>query len=217
MLLFNKQVYMVQSKDYNNGTNDVCLLLQGLYGLKQSPKLWYDKLAGFLREIGFTQSQWDAGLWFCRERNMYLTVYVNDIKLLGPDNSVLTEIAEQIAKAFDIKDLGKACHYLRIKVVQSDNSISLSQEAYINHLLEKYGITNCNPAFTPIDPGFDMFETSADPCDENKYRTAVGELQFLASYTCPDLSFPVSLLACFNSCPTIKHYKQVKHLWQYLS
>ena len=39
-------------EDYaEDGIQLVCLLLQALYGLKQSPLLWYEELTDFLRSI----------------------------------------------------------------------------------------------------------------------------------------------------------------------
>jgi hypothetical protein len=40
-------------EDYvEDGTQLVCFLLRALYGLKQSPLLWYKELTAFLRSIG---------------------------------------------------------------------------------------------------------------------------------------------------------------------
>ena len=48
------------------------------------------------------------------------------------------------------------------------------------------------------------------------YLSAVGTLQYLATSTCPDISFAVGVLACFNTNPGIEHWKAVKHLFWYL-
>ena len=45
------------------------------------------------------------------------------------------------------------------------------------------------------------------------YLSAVGTLQYLATSTCPDISFAVGVLACFNTNPGIEHWKAVKHLF----
>ena len=41
--------------------------------------------------------------------------------------------------------------YLRYTYHHSDGSVSVDQESTIHRLLEKYGLTNCNPAEVPID------------------------------------------------------------------
>jgi hypothetical protein len=49
----DEEVYVEQPTGYDNGKDDVCILDKGLYGLKQSPRIWYSTLTQFLRSIGF--------------------------------------------------------------------------------------------------------------------------------------------------------------------
>ena len=111
---------------------------QGLYRLKQLPKIWYDTLTAFLKELGFTTSNWNTGLWYHKEKQVYLTLYIDNIKLISPDESELDSICEKIANRFDIKNLGATHHYLGMKVVQDRErkQIWLSQEVYIKDLLK---------------------------------------------------------------------------------
>ena len=48
------------------------------------------------------------------------------------------------------------------------------------------------------------------------YLSAVGTLQYLATTTCPDISYTVCILAHFNCNPGLEHWKAVKHLFHYL-
>jgi hypothetical protein len=48
------------------------------------------------------------------------------------------------------------------------------------------------------------------------YRTAVGQLQYLASWTRPDLAFATSILGSFNHCHGDEHWKLVKNVLRYL-
>ena len=51
---------------------------------------------------------------------------------------------------------------------------------------------------------------------EVPYLSAVGALLYLASHTRPDISFSVNLLARFSSCPTLRHWNGIKHIFRYL-
>ena len=59
------EVYMEQAPGFEiknpdaKGRRLVCRLKKGLYGLKQSGRLWYQKLASELEAIGFTQIKSD--------------------------------------------------------------------------------------------------------------------------------------------------------------
>ena len=46
---------------HNKGTH-VCKLRKALYGLKKAPKVWYDRIDGFLKSPGFQKSDVDANL-----------------------------------------------------------------------------------------------------------------------------------------------------------
>ena len=49
------------------------------------------------------------------------------------------------------------------------------------------------------------------------YLLAVGSLMYLAVGTCPDISFAVGALSCFNVNPGQAHWKQVQHVFKYLA
>jgi hypothetical protein len=39
-------------------------VLKRLYGLNQSPRVWYQKLKGWLDENEWTVSSWDSSVWY---------------------------------------------------------------------------------------------------------------------------------------------------------
>ena len=51
---------------------------------------------------------------------------------------------------------------------------------------------------------------------EVPYLSAIGALMYLASHTRPDIAFAVNLLARYSSCPTRRHWNDVKHILRYL-
>lgn len=84
-----EEVYMQQPPGYVQHSVDgsplVCKLKKALYGLRQAPTGWLDKLKSFLLSVGFVGSKSDASL-FVRCNNtacMYVLVYVDDIIITG--------------------------------------------------------------------------------------------------------------------------------------
>ena len=63
----------------------VCLLHKSVYGLKQSPRAWYDKFSNFLLEFGFVCSKKDPSLFiYARDKAViYLLLYVDDMVITG--------------------------------------------------------------------------------------------------------------------------------------
>ena len=219
----DETVYMKQPTGYESKTSPhlVCQLNQGLYGLKQSAKIWYDTLTKLLKQLGFTPSQWDAGLWMHPEKKVYLTLYVDDVKLIGPDEQALDEVSRQIAEHFQITDLGQVHHYLgmKVEVDRQNQTICLSQKTYIKQLLEQFNMQNCSPASTPMVHGLQILDQPPEEYIEftvDDYQSLIGSLQFLATYTRPDIAFATSFLARWNSKPTPQCWKAAKQILRYL-
>jgi hypothetical protein len=61
-------------------------------------------------------------------------------------------------------DLGLLSYYLDIEVKQSEEGITLCQSGYASWILEKMGMSNCNPANTPMEPKLKLSkESKSDP------------------------------------------------------
>ena len=53
-----------------------------LYGLKISPRQWYDTYSGYLKEIGWTVDPSEPGVF--KEGDKRISLYVDDSLLTGP-------------------------------------------------------------------------------------------------------------------------------------
>ena len=86
--------------------------------------------------------------------------------------------------------------------------ISISQQHTPLNLLEKFGMSNYNPASTPADSnaGLSAFmvpSSEGEKVDMNKipYSSAVGALLYLGNATRPDLSYAVGKTAKYCHLP----------------
>jgi len=73
----DEEIYVEQPTRLSDGSTRVCKLNKALYGLKQSPRIWFNTLASFLDEIGFTPLNADLSVF--RRGGMFITVYVDDL------------------------------------------------------------------------------------------------------------------------------------------
>ena len=57
----------------------VCKFKKSLYGLKQVPKTWYERIDSFLPSLGFTKSKADSNLYYKVEDDglLILLLYVD--------------------------------------------------------------------------------------------------------------------------------------------
>ena len=96
-----EDVYMATPPSYQLHENSlhVCHLKKSLYGLKQSPRAWFEKFSSTMLAAGYSQSEGDHTLFFKPGRDSkiaILIVYVDDIIVTGNDTRNL-----QSEKSFD--------------------------------------------------------------------------------------------------------------------
>jgi len=75
-----------------------------------------------------------------------------------------------------------------------------------------------------MDPGLKLTTAISPISAENieamhcvPYLQAVGSLLYLATATCPDISYTIGVLAHFSKNPGLQHWKIMKHLFCYLN
>ncbi|CAA7268822.1 unnamed protein product [Cyclocybe aegerita] len=114
----------------------VWCLLKSLYGLKQASLIWYQLLRKVLEALRFVHSEFDHALG-------------------------------EIGKAFGIKDLGPVTMFLGVQFKRDlqMHELWINQEAYTDMLLAEYGLTNCSPVSTPLDPIHPLGQESDVPLD----------------------------------------------------
>jgi hypothetical protein len=66
----------------------VCKLRKAIYGLKQSPRAWFERFSGAMVEIGFRRCHADYSVFIKRRAEgslLFFLVYVEYIVLTGDD------------------------------------------------------------------------------------------------------------------------------------
>eukprot|EP00253_Pinus_taeda_P025234 PITA_25234 len=71
--------------------------------------------------------------------------------MIGNNESYIASIKKELGKSLEMTDLGYVHYYLGIEVTQHPKSIFLSQKKYIGDLLNRVGMTECNPLTTPME------------------------------------------------------------------
>ncbi|KAG8976249.1 hypothetical protein FRC05_004499 [Tulasnella sp. 425] len=221
-------VYMRQPEGFQQKDDEwVCRLKKGLYGLKQSGRLWYQRLGDELEKLGFKRLVSDPSIyaWGKEDIKVIVPVFVDDLTLVSKSKAKIKEVKEALAKVFKLRDLGPTTFLLGMQITRdrSTRTLHLSQRQYVVDLLERFGMSDCAPVTTPMEPGLkltkDTCPTTQAEINEMRnipYLNTVGALNYLAIATRPNISYTVGKLARFNSNPGMQHWKAVKHLLQYL-
>ena len=106
--------------------------------------------------------------------------------------------------------------YLGIEVHQGDSGITLRQTAYAKRIVELAGLTDCNPALTPMERLKLSRDSTTEEVDATQYRRLVGSLRYLV-HTRPDLAYSVGYVSRFLQRPTTEHEQAVKRIIRYVA
>lgn len=202
----SEQIYVEQPEGFADGSKRVCKLNRAMYGLKQASRQWNHKLERALQSFGLRKSKVDPCVFYNRELDLIVAIYVDDILILWRDPNTLAKFEQSLSESFKMKDMGRAKQILGIRINQGDNFIELDQYAYIKSILERFNMENSKSADTP---GETSVKLSAKPSEEEvnderdidriPYREAIGSLLYLSERTRPDISHMVTNLSRFNS------------------
>ncbi|CAL5350327.1 unnamed protein product [Camellia sinensis] len=197
----------------------VCKLRKSLYGLKQSPRAWFERFTQAMFKYGFKQSQADHTLFVKHSscgKTTALIVYVDDIVLTGNDSGEIPLLKKYLAKEFEIKDLGSLKYFLGIEVARSKDGIFISQRKYVLDLLKETGMLGCKACATPLEPNQKLGDDEGgEVVDKGSYQRLVGKLIYL-SHSRPDIAVAVSIVSQFMHAPRQIHFEAVMRILKYL-
>src|ERR1700678_4527246 len=151
-------VYLEQPAGYE--TKDrvswVWRLLKALYGLKQGARNWYEALRKALLELGFTRSEADHGMFYKKvgRHITILAVHVDDGMVTGSSISLINKFKQEMNAKYKLTDSGAANWLLGIKITRDlvNQTLSLSQHAYIKAIITRFNFNDLKPSSIPIDP-----------------------------------------------------------------
>jgi ribonuclease HI len=128
-------------------------------------------------------------------------------------------IKGKLMENFKMTDGGKAQHFLGIKLENTEEGIKLSQEAYINKMLSKFGLESANTAPSPMTSQAnheDKAEQDTDPETTKNYQELIGSLLYLSETTRPDIKYAVTALAQGMVSPSNAEITGAKRVLRYL-
>jgi hypothetical protein len=150
----NEEVYVEQSSSFEDDKkpNHVYKLKKVLYGLKQTPRAWYERLRDFLLSKGFMMDKVDTTLFTKKiDKDLFvLQIYVDDIIFGSTNQYFYEEFGKMMANEFEISMIGELSYFLGIQIKQLKNDTFVSQGKYIKDMLNKFGMNDAKAISTPI-------------------------------------------------------------------
>ncbi|KAH9745517.1 hypothetical protein KPL70_004101 [Citrus sinensis] len=197
-----EEIYILQPEAFaeTGKENLVCRLNKSLYGLKQAPR--------------FEDNDF-----------IILLLYVDDMLVAGPNKDRIQELKAQLAREFEMKDLGPANKILEMQIHRDRNNrkIWLSQKNYLKKILRRFNMQDCKSISTPLPVNFKL---SSSMCPSNEaerkemsrvpYASAVGSLMFAMICTRPNIAQAVGAVNRYMTNPSGEHWIAVKRILRYI-
>eukprot|EP00854_Cymbomonas_tetramitiformis_P026901 gene26901-biopygen27858 len=147
---------------------------------------------------------------------MVITVaYVDDYLVATNDKSWYDTFVTTFHSQYACKDLGVLNLSMSIGVRWGDDTTYLSQSGYISQMISTYGLDDAKPATLPMSLGAAL--SPGDGKDLSlHYRALLGQLQWVACCSRPDIIAVVSVLSRFCTTYGPEHFVALKQVVRYL-
>jgi hypothetical protein len=168
-------------------------LQRSLYGLKQSGRMWYNRLSEYSLKEGFENNPICPCVFIKKSEFGFaiVVVYVDDLNLAGTPEE-LTKTFDYLNNEFEMKDLSKTKFCLGLQIEHLPDGIFIHQSTYIKKVLKHFHMDKAHPLSTLIivrslDIKKDHFhpqevgEETFGP--EVPYLSVIGALMYLANCT----------------------------------
>jgi hypothetical protein len=227
--VLDEEIYMEQPQGFivEGQESKVCRLHKAIYGLKQASRAWNLQFHGVLLELGFTRTYSDAGIYVYEHKDksigpIFIILYVDDITMMGASLDVIKQLKIELAKRYEITDLGEIKSYLGMRITRdrSRRRIEIDQSDYLLGVLNRFNMADANPHPTPLPAGAETFlikfDENATALQIKHYQSLIGSLLYVQIGTRPDISFAVSRLAQYATNPSPDHLRLAQYVLAYL-
>ena len=124
------EIYIDQPPGFEKGeANNVCKLLNAIYGLKQSGCMWNNVINNFLTKLGFVRSEIDHCIYFKRSEDsiVYILIWEDDLIIAASDVTIMNNVKAQLSSEFKMVDLGTFSWFLGIDFKITNDKITMRQ------------------------------------------------------------------------------------------
>ena len=193
-------------------------LKRALYGQKQSAMLWHATLKRELERLGYRECR-TAKCLFVRSNNNepeFMLIHVDDGILTGSNAAALQQVMSKLAVRFNLTQ-GEMDFHLgnRIDRDRKEGTIKMSAPAYIDEMLSKFRMENCNTKKQPACSTVNLQPNTGDK-RECPFMEVTGALQNLQGQTRPDITQATCRKARSMQHPSSEHWTAAKQILAYL-
>ena len=208
-------------------------LRKTLYGLKRSPRHFYDLASRLLQQLGLKKHPTSpclfSGVLIPGHPPLYLGLYVDDFIYFSESTIVEEAFKARFSKLISIEWNGEVDYFLGVSFdckrhEDSHVTITMHQQAFADHLLKIANLDTdtINPSTTPYRHGYAVDSIPKLPPSPNQKKlthymqTLIGRLNWLAISTRPDIASITNMLAKYMASPNSHHIAAAKRIIRYI-
>lgn len=209
----DEEIYMEQLEGFVQDRNRkfVYKLKKSLYGLKQSPRQWYKKFDSSMVSQDFVRSEYAHCVYFKSLKNglfVILALYVDYMLVTSKSMVEINKLQVQLARTFDMKDVGGAKEILGIEIhkEREHGKLWLSQQKYVEKILIRFGMQDVKPVNISLASHFKFASSLFPTTKENKdymshvsYVNVIGSLMYVTVCTRLDISHVIGVINRYMS------------------
>lgn len=213
--LLEEEVYTEIPEGLKAKPGQALRLKKGLYGLKQSPKVWNDRFTDTIKQYGFQQLKTDSCVFHHQAKRLILIIYVDDGLLFAMNKADLDEPIKYLKEAFKMRVMDGGA-FVGLQIEKRSSGYFIHQAAYTRKILKRFSMENCKSVSAPLLAKHNLTEVEDLPLHDCPYREAIGALLYLATNSRPDILHAVTLLARYSDKPQKKHWLATQRVMRYL-
>src|SRR5882724_11823729 len=198
-------------------------LNKALYGLPEAARVWREDLEAKLKSLGFSPLGSDTGVFLSKSQTGFTAIdtHVDDGTGICSSEEEESRIKSGIQKFYKIKekDTSKPFKVLGILITRDTHrgTLKITQSEYIDSMLSRFDMKDCNPVAMPIDKGSHLQDRESVVYENQKtYQALVGSLTYAAMSTCPDIGYVTQFLSQANKNPSQRDWNTAKRVLRYL-
>jgi hypothetical protein len=214
--IHDEEVYVSMPRGFSL-EGKVMKLKKSLYGLRESPKNFFEHLKSKLIDNGFEQSSEDPCLF--KSEKVICLVYVDDCLFFSAKEEYIDEKIDGLRNSgllLDVED--DVSGFLGVLITKKeDGSIELLQTGLIGRIIKALGIEDANSKATPAETTALPAEPDGQQTDGDfNYRSLIGMLGYLTGNSRPELAFAHHQCARYSHAPRRIHEVALKRIGRYL-
>lgn len=212
------------------GQHLTCRLKKSLYGLKQSGRLWYQRMDDALtNQHGFTRLANDHCFYHRKDAQtdniVWVALYVDDLLIAANSLDELNKFKSALSSTFKMKDLGEAKYVLGIQICRdrAKKTLTIDQSRYVADIATRFDLNDSRDVSTPMEHKLKLSKDNCPKTDVERqemakvpYREALGAATYAMVGTRPDTAFAITKLGQFANNPGPVHWNALKRLLRYL-